>query len=257
MAAIDDFPVALFEEHSDFPQYVYGMWLAVNEAARLGNSEIGVLELGVAGGNGLVAMERIASALEILTSVRLRIAGFDLGTGMPRPADYRDLPHLWREGFFTMDEARLRGALSRSDLYIGDIQETAADYIKSLSMPVGFISWDLDYYSSTKSAMSALLGGGHECYLPRTVCYFDDTVGPHFEMHSRWLGELRAIEEFNSGETVRKLDRIHGLAAKFNYRVESWVEGIYVLHDFGHPRYADYIYPEADRQFPLVRRRDS
>ena len=83
------------------------------------------------------------------------------------------------------------------------------------------------------------------------VCYFDDTVGPHWEMHSKFTGELLAIDEFNSRSHSRKLGKLNGLRYKLLPYEGLWVEGIYVLHLFDHPRYNEYIFPAPDRQLEL------
>ena len=44
------------------PPYLVGVLRAADEAARLGISEISVIELGVAGGEGLLALQEIADA---------------------------------------------------------------------------------------------------------------------------------------------------------------------------------------------------
>ncbi|HEY5681248.1 MAG TPA: hypothetical protein VIS55_14360 [Pseudomonadales bacterium] len=50
----------------------------------------------MAGGNGLVEMERIAREVEPLFGVGIEIWGFDSGKGLPAPRDYRDLPYIWQ-----------------------------------------------------------------------------------------------------------------------------------------------------------------
>jgi hypothetical protein len=238
--------------HDGFPQYGYGIGMAAALASRLGLDAVSVLELGVAGGNGLLAMQSIANCHREL-GVEVRIAGFDLGTGMPPPQDHRDMPSVWRAGFFGMDRAVLEARLDGPQLVLGEVGATGPAFLATAPPPIGFVSFDLDYYSSTSAALEALLLGDTARYLPRVLCYFDDTVGPHFEMHSRFTGELLAIDEFNDAHAHRKLGKLNGLRYKLLPYDSSWVEGIYVLHLFDHPRYGDYVYPEIDRQFPLDR----
>lgn len=238
-------------EGTGFPQYAYGVIQAVSLGLCLGLPAVSVLELGVAGGNGLLELERLSRLHAQASGLELQAVGFDLGTGMPQPRDHRDLPYIWQHGFFKMDEARLRGRLTCGRLVLGNVGETGRRFLATEPPPIGFISFDLDYYSTTAQAFAALLTGSMERYLPRVVCYFDDTVGPHFEMHSQFGGELLAIEEFNQASPRRKLGRLNGLRYKLLPHEGSWVEGIYVLHLFDHPRYSDYIFPKPDRQFPL------
>lgn len=242
----------LLRRADDFHQYAYGAWGAVELAARLGLPAVTLIELGVAGGNGLVELERLALELESERGIAARVAGFDLGTGMPAPTDHRDSPYVWQQGFFRMDEAALRARLVRADLLLGDVVETGSAFLASSPPPIGFISFDLDYYSSTAAAFGALLEStDYDRYLPRVLCYFDDTVGPHAEMHSEFTGELLAIDEFNRRQASRKLARISGLRYKVQPCDGPWIDGMFVLHLFDHPLYNTYVFPDADRQFPL------
>lgn len=243
--------IATAIEHTDFPQYAYGVIQAATLGRCLGIPKVTMLELGVAGGNGLVELERLSRQHSAPSGVELQVVGFDLGTGMPPPIDHRDVPYLWQQGFFKMDELKLKSRLTFASLLLGDVAETGMRFLASEPAPIGFISFDLDYYSATVSAFEALLTGSSDRYLPRVVCYFDDTVGPHLEMHSRFTGELLAIDEFNKASQHRKLGQLNGLRYKLLPHEGSWVEGIYVLHLFDHPRYNEYVFPKLDRQFPL------
>jgi hypothetical protein len=234
-----------------YPQYGYGVVQAAALAGSLGYPRMSVLELGVAGGNGLLELERLSKEHSGASGVDIQVAGFDSGGGMPEPIDHRDLPYIWQAKFFRMDEAALRKRLSIAALHLGDVADTGKKYITNKPAPIGFISFDFDYYSSTVRAFEALLQGDFECYLPRVVCYFDDTVGPHHVMHSCFTGELLAISEFNSGNERRKLGKLNGLRHKIRPLDGEWVEGIYILHLFDHPRYNEYMFHTDDRQLPL------
>lgn len=234
-----------------FPQYAYGLLQAGFLSQRLGVGRFSALELGVAGGNGLVELDRLARAMGQTYGFDVEVTGFDLGTGMPGPLDYRDNPYIWQPGFYTMDESLLRSRLTMAQLTLGDIAQTGRSFMASKPPPIGFISFDLDYYSSTAAAAGALLEADLERYLPRVLCYFDDTVGPHEELHCEFTGEMLAIREFNERHSDRKIARINGLGRKLADIADWWVDGIYVLHLFSHPQYNTYIYPLPDRQFPL------
>src|SRR5262249_23527461 len=87
-----------------YPHYAWGVYSAAFNAKQLGIPKIAALEFGVAGGRGLVALERCSREIEKALGVGIVVAGFDSGAGMPKPIDHRDLPHVWQEGFFPMDE---------------------------------------------------------------------------------------------------------------------------------------------------------
>ena len=70
-------PPEVLRRTVDFHQYAYGVLGAVDLAARLGLPTVTVLELGVAGGNGLVELERLALEVGRERDVVLRVVGFD------------------------------------------------------------------------------------------------------------------------------------------------------------------------------------
>src|SRR5687767_6416052 len=64
------------------PAYGYSLYQAAQLARKLGLSKISAIEFGVAGGNGLVALERHAEQVERHTGVNVAVYGFDTGAGM-------------------------------------------------------------------------------------------------------------------------------------------------------------------------------
>src|SRR5438067_260932 len=83
---------------SSFPQYAYGILQTASLAQQLKLSSMIVAELGVAGGNGLLELERLSGVIGAEKHVDIKTIGFDLGSGMPEPVDYRDMPYIWRRG---------------------------------------------------------------------------------------------------------------------------------------------------------------
>ena len=67
----------------EYPQYGYGVVQATALAARLGVGALSALELGVAGGNGLVALEQLCRRHGGRSGIDLRAFGFDLVEGLP------------------------------------------------------------------------------------------------------------------------------------------------------------------------------
>src|SRR5205823_4402849 len=66
------------------------LWTVRCRAYRPGGvKEFSSLELGVAGGNGLVQLERHAATFEQRYDLRIRTFGFDLGSGLPPSSDPR------------------------------------------------------------------------------------------------------------------------------------------------------------------------
>lgn len=232
------------------PHYTYGIYHAARTAQKLGIPKITTIEFGVAGGNGLIAMEKISSEVERETGVGIEVCGFDTGSGLPEPIDYRDEPYIYGHGQYTMDQDALRSRLKRSRLILGNVNETVPKFIsEDLNSPVGFVSFDLDFYSSTVYSFK-LFESSYENILPRVFCYFDDIIGNDWALHSEWTGELLAIKEFNANHEMRKIAPINGLHRK---RVipARWHDKMYVLHDFTHPLYNVFVLSGENSQLPL------
>jgi hypothetical protein len=218
------------------PQYLWPLLHAAHAARALDLPRIAALEFGVAGGNGLLALERAAAAAKSLAGTEVDIFGFDTGSGMPAPVDHRDSPWLVEPAYFKMDEAALRARLGQAQLVLGPVAETTPEWANADHAPIGFISFDLDYYSSTMEAFKVLEGNPARM-LPRVLCYFDDLFGYGW---TDFTGERAAIDDFNSSHTDRKIAQIHGLRFELPEHEfhSSWHEKIYVVHVFDHPRYA-------------------
>jgi hypothetical protein len=230
----------VFWDAVDRPHYAYGIHHAAGLARSLGIAEISVVEFGVAGGNGLLAMEDIAAAVAADSGVGVRVYGFDTGSGMPEPVDHRDLPYLWRPGDFDMDVEALRARLDTATLVLGDVARTVPGFVDTHDPPpVGFVAFDLDYWSSTVAALQLFdVPVGH--MLPRVLCYLDDVIGSDVEMHCQFVGELLAVEDFNASHVQRKLAPIHGLRHKRPVPA-IWNDQIWALHNFDHPHYGTYV----------------
>ena len=220
------------------PYYAYTAVRASELAVRLGYREVTWIEFGVAGGNGLIALEEIKSAVEQLLPISVNIVGFDMGSGLPSPVDYRDLPYHWRGGFYEMDVPRLKAKLKSSTLVLGPVAETLPEYFASASQdaPVGMISFDLDYYSSTVDAFK-VFDLPNTALLPRVMCYMDDVVGTT-ECYSDYTGERLAIREFNENNSTRKISQCYDFEV---FAYERWQEKIMIYHDFEHSRYNEYV----------------
>ncbi len=217
--------------------YTWGVIQGLNLAKVLGLTRASVIEFGVAGGNGLLALERISETAGSIFGVDVDVFGFDTGTGLPRPEDYRDMPNLWSEGFFPMDVEKLKPRLKRAQLVLGPVGETVRKFGSLTSSPVAFIGFDLDLYSSTKDAL-AIFEADQRLLLPRVYCYFDDIMGYTFGDH---VGERLAISEFTASHDRRKLSPIYGLRYYLPRRFANrWWEKYYMAHIFDHVSYGNY-----------------
>jgi hypothetical protein len=221
------------------PAYAYGLSRAAAQAKSLGIRSITVVEFGVASGRGLIAMDQLSLDIEEHLGIRVTPVGFDTGKGLPEPRGYKDLPYAYQRGDFRMNEALLRPRLHRAQLVLGDVKDTVPSFLESLEYgPVGFISFDLDYYSSTQDAF-ALLGGDHSTHLPRVLCFFDDIANEEV-MHSDYTGELLAIREFNEREQRTKISQVHGLSWARAIPA-PWNDLMHACHYFEHPLYTQPV----------------
>ncbi len=216
--------------------YAYGILETAWIAKRRGLKSVTVAEFGVASGGGLLAMCRFAEQATALTGVRFNIVGFDGGTGLPPPVDYRDHPDLWLTGDYQMPDRQnlLRLLPPNARIIFGPIAHTARDFINCLSpeAPLGFVSIDVDYYSSAKDCLEAFRHRDPARYLPITIVYFDDIYDRSV---CAWTGELLAIREFNDSEPMRKLEVDRFLRARRLFKNASWIDQIYLLHVLDHP----------------------
>ncbi len=233
----------------DRPHYAYGVYSAADLAKQLGLNAISVVELGVAGGRGLLALERIAKTVGDHFAISIHVTGFDSGQGMPPPTDYRDLAHVWDTGYYKMDVAKLKAMLSPgTELILGEIEDTVSSWVPRGS--IGFVAFDLDYYTSTKNAFRMFQNDDDATRLPRCYCYFDDVIWPEHACYNEYVGELCAIREFNQEHECKKICPIH-LLRHTRRHPSPWNEQMYVLHDFKHPLYCKHINPAGERHTRL------
>jgi hypothetical protein len=214
--------------------HAYGILSVADQAAALGLSQVTLLEFGVAAGAGILNMADVSRQVTKVTGIAFQIYGFDTGKGMPPPTSARDHPELYQAGDFVMSIDRLQPALPENvHLIIGDIAATVPEFLKQLgpSAPVGFVSLDVDYYSSSVDALT-VFAGAPELYLPRTCMYVDDLEDPS---HNSFCGEQLAIHEFNAGHELRKIEHHTFLRSSRVFQRAPWIDHMYTLHVLDHP----------------------
>lgn len=233
--------------NSSRPRYEFPVQLAGKQAERLEYNKVSLIEFGVAGGNGLVALEEIAERLEQNLDVSFEIYGFDLGSGLPSPESYKDCPYFWDKGHYEMDVELLQSKLDRAELILGDVEDTVPDFISEYNpAPIGAISIDLDYYSSTRDALK-ILEVEDDHISPRVPIYFDDVLGGEsLKMGISQHGEQMAIKEYNKSRENECIGRLQ-------FRQDTDVphpRKQYAYHRFNHTSYNEYIGRE-NKQIPL------
>jgi len=177
----------------------------------------------------------IAAKVQTITKIDIKVVGFDTGVGLPAPKDYRDHPEFYQCGEFAMDQERLSEALSaNATLILGKLTETIPQFMERMTpdSPLGFLSLDVDYYSSATDALVLLTDADPNKYLPLPLVYVDDIIE---ETHNSWCGELLAVNEFNSIHRYRKIEQDRFLRARRLFKHARWLDQIYLLHVLDHP----------------------
>lgn len=221
----------------DRPMYAYGVRKAVELARSLGHGGVTVLEFGVGEGGGLEALSRHARRYSRSSGIDVHVFGFDTGHGLPDSTDHRDVPYMWTRGQYQLSEEKLLARLAGSaQLVLGDVSETVPEFLRSRAEhltrnPLGFVSFDVDYYSSTTSALALFRDAEGSRLLPRVTTYFDDVLSIVEE-----IGELAAIADFNHAEVRGTIGKVNLLRSHLPFD-PVWADQVYEYHRFDHPHY--------------------
>lgn len=226
-------------EFGSRPYHAYALFQAAEQAIALGHKTLSVIEFGVAGGNGMVSLEKHTAMISRFLDIKFEIYGFDTGEGLPELMGYKDVMHQWKKGSFPMDVERLRNRLSRSTLILGNVKDTISSFYTQYNpAPIGAIFFDLDLYSSTKDALKIF-----DCdagrLLPRVRCYFDDILGSEVALTNEYMGEKLAISEYNAKSDMRKVTPVYHLHGKTLRK--KWYLKAYAHHAYDHPQYDHFI----------------
>lgn len=227
------------------PAYAYCAYHAAMLAKKLGIDGISLIEFGVAGGNGLLFLEKFASRLERELGLRVEVYGFDTGKGLPQLGGPEDMPYWFRRSQYRMDVDALRSRLTRAKLVFGDVRDTVSRFFEKYNPPpVGAMLNDLDLYTSTIESLRIF---DHDVnhFLPRVFMYLDDVIGSEMQMYGRSNGELLAISEFNKRHDSIHVGLNRNLLPQYNvqYRYQ-----IYYAHLAHHPMYNTYVGGDEQQQ---------
>lgn len=247
--SIGSYPVRLSVGAVDRPWYGWCLYNAAAEAKALGYKAMTAVEMGVAGGRGLVCLCKHREEIQKLLGIEIVLAGFDTGAGLPRSEDARDLLYCWPAGSFEMDQAALGKRIAgRAELVIGNVEQTVQSWNPRPDAPLGVAIFDLDLYSSTASALPLLT---RENVLPRVWCYLDDISGSSENFYTDRIGVRAAIGDFNA-KPERNILKDHIMQAHVfrGHAPEDWHNRIYGYHRFSHPNYNTCLSQEK-HQLPL------
>ena len=213
------------------PHYETILLESMLEAKKLGYKEASVLELGVAGGNGIISLENYKKKIENLLKIKINIYGFDYGEGLPQTKNKFDLPFLWSSGDYKINKEMLK-KISNSKIFFGDIKYTFKEFIKTKPAPISAIFFDLDYYTSTKNFLNQIQENS-SFFCPRVYCYFDDVFSIHHHINEH-NGELLAIKEFNKNKNI-KIGKSLSSSSDFKFPIGN--DRLFMLHNFAHVDY--------------------
>lgn len=247
---IGPYRARLFAGAVDRPAYGFCLYHAAEQAKALGLKAITAIELGVAGGNGLLCMCRHRDEIRKALGIEIHLHGFDAGTGLPSSNDPRDLLYYWASGAYEMDRPALEKRLAgRANLIFGNVADTAAEWQAPPVAPLGVILFDLDLYTSTLAALRLLTG---ENVLPRVWCYFDDVTGGPLQAIVDCVGEREAIRQFNlAPERNIHHDTISKAYVFATKPPESWHDRVFLYHRQSHPAYNTLVTVNDEQQLRL------
>jgi hypothetical protein len=232
------------------PTYGWCMYHAAEEARNLGHKAMTVVEMGVAGGQGLLSLCQHRQEIQKVFGIEIVVVGFDTGKGLPATGDPRDLLYCWPPGSFEMDRDALEKRLGgQAQLVLGDVATTTAQWSADPQAPLGAIMFDLDFYTSTIAAFGLLT---KQHVLPRIWCYFDDISGYPDNAYTDRIGVREAIREFNL-DPQRTLLNDH-LSPAYTFRgmpPEAWYEQIFLYHRLSHPDYNTCLSTGGKHQLSL------
>jgi len=214
------------------PHYETILLESALEAKKIGYKKISILELGVAGGNGIIALEKYKKKIEKNINIKINIYGFDYGEGLPDTNNKFDLPFFWSAGEYKIDKEKLN-KICDSKIFFGDINNTFKEFIKTNPDSISAIFFDLDYYTSSKKFLDQL-PEIKNFLSPRVYCYFDNVFNVNHYMNEH-IGELLAIKEFNKENKDIKIGKSLGNSSDFKFPTGN--ENLFMLHNFAHKDY--------------------
>lgn len=192
------------------PAYLLGSVIAAWQAKKIGLDKIIIIEFGVGTGTGLKNLIEAGKLVSSYFDLEVKVYGFDNCSGLPHPKDERDHPEIWSKGQFNMtsNKKELFTLVQQAncELVQGDINTELIKDALAVDLEfggIGFVSIDVDYYSSTKPILDTLATIDANKILPAACIYFDD-VFDNFS-YNVLSGEELAIAEFNTNSKSRVL----------------------------------------------------
>lgn len=219
------------------PHYALCLLIAAHQAKSLGYKKISIIEFGCWECDGLIDIENYIDDIKKIFDIEFAVYGFDLGDGHPEyKRDPRDRLYELSKGDYTFKKKDNLQKLKYTKMIWGDVKDTVRDFIKDEPLekqPIGFISFDLGLYTSTKNALS-LLNEKSDFFIPRVPMYFDNK---YFVLENE--GDLYALKEFNNTSS-KKISEIGEMAEQMSLSWKKWIflgKRVLMLSDLNHEKY--------------------
>lgn len=191
------------------PDICVAICLATAQSICWGKKGVSLIELGVYKGVGLHFIIKVAEYLANNTGMKYNIYGFDSFEGLPELGGFEDHNEIWKKGQYKPDntyDEMVEEFKGKAVLVKGDVKSTVKRFLLEqldTNYPIGFISLDLDLYSSSKSGLKILEDANSDKYIPTVIMIVDDQ--DYLVTYNDWCGEGLAIREFNIVNKFRKI----------------------------------------------------
>mgnify|MGYP000847657011 FL=1 len=219
------------------PNYALGILMAAHQAKELGYKKISIIELGCWNFEGLIDIENYIHDIKKFIDIDFNVYGFELGTGhIKEETNPRNRLYELSGGDYTFKKKDNLKKLQFSELVLGDVKDTVPKFLEEGHLdeaPLGFIIFDLGFYTSAKNALQ-LLNSDSKRYLPRSIIYSDNN---YFVLKNE--ADKAAFSEFNK-EGGKMISPIGELAEQLSVSWNKWIflgKRMYMLSDLKHEKY--------------------
>ena len=219
------------------PNYALGILMAAHQAKELGYKKISIIELGCWNFEVLIDIENYIHDIKKFIDIDFNVYGFELGTGhIKEETNPRNRLYELSGGDYTFKKKDNLKKLQFSELVLGDVKDTVPKFLEEGHLdeaPLGFIIFDLGFYTSAKNALQ-LLNSDSKRYLPRSIIYSDNN---YFVLKNE--ADKAAFSEFNK-EGGKMISPIGELAEQLSVSWNKWIflgKRMYMLSDLKHEKY--------------------
>tara|TARA_B100000965_G_scaffold137739_2_gene114595 strand:+ start:1970 stop:2824 length:855 start_codon:yes stop_codon:yes gene_type:complete len=219
------------------PNYALGILMAAHQAKELDYKKISIIELGCWNFEGLIDIENYIHDIKKFIDIDFNVYGFELGTGhIKEEIDPKNRLYELSGGDYTFKKKDNLKKLKFSKLILGDVKDTAPKFLEESHLdeaPLGFIIFDLGFYTSAKHALQ-LLKSDSKKYLPRSIIYSDNN---YFVLENE--ADKAAFAEFNQ-EGNKIISPIGELAEQMSVSWNKWIflgKRMFMLSDLKHQKY--------------------